>query len=304
MSQLLGLSEYVTSYDNEKVLLRTVDEYKSNGNYMHSDKIMVEKRNVTFDTDGVPMFNFRWGTHYYPITIAQYALQHHALYLVKDDNTSFDIFISMADYFVKTQDEKGGWPSDFDHTFYKGRTELMKAPWYSAMAQGQALSVLSRAYHLTREDKYKVAALKGLIIYTIPVDLGGVLRKFENKFWFYEEYPTEPASYVLNGYIYSVIGLFDVFDTFRDNLSEKLYFEGIKTLKRVLSLYDLGNRTAYDLTHYSNEGVPPNVARWGYHSTHVILMSALCCIEPNEKMFLDVFERWVNYTKGIAARTN
>lgn len=304
MSQLLGLSEYVTSYDNEKVLLRTVDEYKSNGNYMHSDKIMVEKRNVTFDTDGVPMFNFRWGTHYYPITIAQYALQHHALYLVKDGNASFDIFINMADYFVKTQDEKGGWPSDFDHTFYKGRTESMKAPWYSAMAQGQVLSVLSRAYHLTREDKYKLAALKGLTIYTIPVELGGVLRKFENKYLFYEEYPTEPASYVLNGYIYSVIGLFDVFDTFNDNLSEKLYFEGIKTLKRVLSLYDLGNRTAYDLTHYSNECVPPNVARWGYHSTHVILMSALCCIEPNEKMFQDVFERWVNYTKGIATRTN
>lgn len=301
---IFGLSEYCTSDSGEKVILRTVDSYLPYGNYMYSDKIMVEKRDVTFDEKGIPMFNFRWGTHYYAITIAQYALQHHALYLEKDSQKSYEIFFSMADYFVETQDAKGGWSINFDHMFYKGRTALMNAPWYSAMAQGQVLSTLVRAYSLSKDEKYLESAKKGLFLYTIPVELGGVLRKFENEFLFYEEYPTEPASYVLNGFIYSLFGLYDVYKICDDNLAQKLYKEGIKTLKRMLSLYDLGNRTSYDLTHYTTEGNPPNVARWGYHSTHVLEMSAICCIEPDETIFLETLKRWIGYIKGQSVRTN
>lgn len=301
---LFGLSEYCTSYDGDRVILRTVESYKPDGNYMYSDKIMVEKRDVTFDDNGVPMFNFRWGTHYYSITIAQYALQHHALYLVKDSQESYEIFISMADYFVKTQDQNGGWSVDFDHYFYKGRTEEIKAPWYSAMAQGQVLSTLVRAYSVTKDEKFLESAKRGLLLYSVPVELGGVLRKFENSYWFYEEYPTEPASFVLNGFMYSIFGLYDLYQISGDSTAKKLYKEGIKTLKRMISLYDLGNRTSYDLTHFTTNGVAPNIARWGYHSTHVLELSAICCIEPNELLFKDVLERWIGYIKGVPARTN
>lgn len=302
---VMGLSEYATSYDGKRVLIRTVDEYDPFGNYRHSDKMDVAKRKkVTFDDEGIPLTNYRWGTHYYPITIAQYALQHHALYVTKQELDSYNIFIQMAEYLLGSQDENGGWPVTFDHVFYKGRTELIKAPWYSAMAQGQVLSTLVRAYHITGKKDYIEAAKKGLKLYSIPVELGGVFRRFENKYWFYEEYPTEPASYVLNGYIYALLGLYDVYISCNDELAEKLYKEGIRTLKRVLSLYDLGNRTAYDLTHYTTEGNPPNIAKWAYHATHVLQMSVICCIEPEELMFKETLKRWINYSKGIPSRTN
>lgn len=294
---------FVITLDGENMLLRLVDEYIPTGNYMHSDKIQVEKRNVTFDESGIPKVNFRWGTHYYPITIAQYGLQHHALYLLTNDRNSYEKFIMVADYFTKTQDRNGGWPTEFNHTFYKGRTKELKAPWYSAMAQGQAMSLLVRAYDQTKKTNYLDSAKKGLKLFSRPVKAGGLLRKFEGKFWFYEEYPTEPASYVLNGFIYSLVGLYDVAAVSGSRKAKKLYDRGIQTLRRMISLYDLGNRTAYDLTHLTTEGNAPNVARWGYHSTHLLVLSVICAIE-NDPIFQSVLERWIGYAKGITAKTN
>lgn len=301
----LSVSEYIKTNDGQTILVRTVDNYNPQGNYLHSDKNRIEnKSNVILDQDGIPMVKYSWGTHYNPVTIAQYGLQQHALYLVNNDENHYNILIKVSNYLIDNQDEKGGWPFGFDHTFYKGRTELIQSPWYSALAQGQALSLLTRVYHLTGEQKYLDAAKKGVLLYCVPVEFGGVLRKFKNEYWFYEEYPTEPASYVLNGFIYSLFGLYDVYNVDGDETAKKLYLEGIRTLKHMLSLYDLGNRTSYDLTHYTTEGNPPNVARWGYHSTHILLLSGISSIETDESLFSITLERWIDYVKGIPTRTN
>ena len=88
------------------------------------------------------------------------------------------------------------------------------------MAQGHALSVLSRAFHVTGDEEYLNAAVKGLHIFEKvsseekklslqPVSEGGVRADLFGSPWF-EEYPTQPSTFVLNGFIYSLIGLYDL----------------------------------------------------------------------------------------------
>lgn len=296
------LQVYSLNYSN--ALIREIDDYSAVGPYLNFDKMNVESwAIVEIDEQGIPKNNYKWGTYYYPITIAHYGLEHYSIYQKNPNEVNEEIFLKVADWFVDHQDDNGGWPAEFDHMFYKGRTEMIKGPWYSAMAQGMAISNLVRAYDHTGNKEYLNAAMRGYKIYTIPVEDGGVLRKFEDEYFFYEEYPTEPASYVLNGFMFSLLGLYDLYYITKDENVYELYKEGIRTLERMMPLYDLGNRTAYDLTHYTTEGTYPNVARWAYHATHIHLLEGINSIENNQK-FEEILKRWQGYTKGITVKEN
>lgn len=51
---------------------------------------------------------------------------------------------------------------------------------------------------------------KFILCFRVHSSEGGVLATFLNKFHWYEEYPTKPPSFVLNGFIYSILGLYDL----------------------------------------------------------------------------------------------
>lgn len=79
------------------------------------------------------------------------------------------------------------------------------------MGQGQAISLLSRAfYHSGGNELYLNAAGAALKPFKVFSKNGGVLSEFMNIPW-YEEYPTIPSIFILNGFMYSLIGLYDLF---------------------------------------------------------------------------------------------
>ncbi|KPJ07372.1 D-glucuronyl C5-epimerase [Papilio machaon] len=87
----------------------------------------------------------------------------------------------------------------------------------------------------------------------------------------YEEYPTTPPLFVLNGFIYTLLGLYDLHVIEGENsisLAKKMFDDGMTSLKTLLPLFDTGSGSFYDLRHFTL-GVSPNLARWDYHATHV-----------------------------------
>ena len=56
---------------------------------------------------------------------------------------------------------------------------VMELPpgWYSAMAQGQAMSLLVRAYLLTSDPQYLTSAVDSMKLFEISSEQGGVLAK-------------------------------------------------------------------------------------------------------------------------------
>ena len=115
------------------------------------------------------------------------------------------MFLRSADWFVRYQDRRGGWSVPVERRLADGRLRLA-AGWYSAMAQGQAMSVLTRAYALSDDRRYLDCARRATALFDIPSADGGLLATLFNLRW-YEEYPTVPGTFVLNGFIYALVGL-------------------------------------------------------------------------------------------------
>lgn len=176
------------------------------------------------------------------------------------------------------------------------------------MGQGHAISVLSRAYYQTGEEKYLNAAVRGLRPFRVASSKGGVAALFLGKYVWYEEYPTTPPSFILNGFIYSLIGLYDLKSILqaagKDAVDEasKLFEQGMASLKNMLTLYDTGSGTTYDLRHFTLK-TAPNLARWDYHSTHINQLLLLSTID-DDAIFITTAERWIGYMNGKRAAHN
>ena len=213
-------------------------------------------------------------------------------------------FYSAANWLVMNQDSKGGWPIMVTRKLASGKLELQPG-WYSAMAQGQAMSLLVRAYLRTRNWHYIDTATKATKLFDVPSERGGVLARFAGKYPWYEEYPTTPSCLVLNGFIYSLLGLYDLkvsVENGDETDAGRLYQAGIASLRAMLPLFDTGSGSIYDLRHFTL-GVAPNLARWDYHATHVTQLLLLSTIDP-DPVFESTAKRWLGYMKGKRAAHN
>ncbi|RUS71622.1 hypothetical protein EGW08_020614 [Elysia chlorotica] len=214
-----------------------------------------------------------------------------------------DQFFYTADWFVKHQDAKGGWPIPCPRKLIG--TAVLQPGWYSAMGQGQALSVLARAFFMTGHKPYLDAAARGLQPFEVDSSQGGVKAVFFNRYVWYEEYPTQPSSFVLNGFIYSLLGVYDFKEVAQGKekvTAERIYQAGMSSLKAMLMMYDSGVGTLYDLRHVVI-GIEPNRARWDYHTTHIELLMQLATID-GDPLFKNTHKRWQRYLVGNWARHN
>ncbi|XP_044002373.1 D-glucuronyl C5-epimerase B isoform X2 [Aphidius gifuensis] len=215
-------------------------------------------------------------------------------------------FYDSARWFVNNQNKTtGGWSNNVKRKLAIGMN-ILEPGWYSGMGQGHALSVLSRAYYHSGDDNYLIAAINGLKPFKTLSENGGVLAKFLDKFIWYEEYPTQPASFILNGFIYALIGLYDLktiahgYDDAND--AGKLFDDGMISLKNMLTLFDTGYRTTYDLRHFTLK-IAPNIARWDYHATHINQLLLINTID-DDPIFSLTAERWIGYMNGKRAAHN
>ena len=227
------------------------------------------------------------------------------------------IFFQAADWFVRSQDESGGWPNQVvfnkDKSKYAGADEIQPG-WYSAMAQGHGISILTRAFAASGgEESFLNAAEKALELYRVPSSEGGFVAKFMDQHVWYEEYPTNPPTFVLNGFMYSLLGLYDLKDLLENyDIPDKekvleevteLFEIGMKSLKIMLPLYDTGSGTVYDLRHFTMKSTEPKIARWDYHSTHVNLLYVLSSVDL-DPVLSNISKRWKNYMLGKRAKHN
>lgn len=230
-------------------------------------------------------------------------------------------FLDASEWLLLNQDPNtGGWPIMVERVL-QGFPSLAPG-WHSAMAQGHGLSTMVRAYKTTLDTKYIVPLRKALGPYTVSSADGGVRAIFMNKYVWFEEYPTTPSNFVLNGFIFSLFGLYDfkmlltwekqqqnhggrVFteeDEKALHLTSELFDVGMTSLKNMLPLYDAGSRTIYDLRHLALK-VQPNIARWDYHTTHMTQIAALATID-DDPIFMRFFNYWKDYMHGKHARHN
>lgn len=251
------------------------------------------------NSEGIPLYHHHTqGNFYHPIVICQYALGLFEI-LQLSDYKNDDVkskFIKQADWLVNNSVNYSGgliWEINYDIEDYG-----IHLPWYSAMAQGEAISVLVRAYHLDEREEYVETAQKALIPFTINVTKGGLINYFNDQL-IYEEYPSPLHTVgVLNGFIFSLFGLYDLKKFFDDKSANQLFRQGIDSLKKLLPYYDLGYWTQYYL--FDHPDTYP--ASFTYHMLVVEQLKALAVIS-GEKVFDKYSKKWLNYSKNYINRT-
>lgn len=212
-------------------------------------------------------------------------------------------FMAAANWFLRYQNNLGSWPITVKRKVIEGVT--LFPDWYSAMGQGQGMSLLTRAYLYTKDLAYLRAALRATKPFKVKAVDKGVLTTFMNQYRWYEEYPTSPSMLVLNGFIYSLLGLYDLKLTAGPQQGAEaadLFDQGMRSLKAMLPLYDSGSGSFYDLRHVTMR-IAPNLARWDYHTLHVSLLYVLANIDP-DPILRTTAARWEGYTKGKRAKHN
>jgi heparosan-N-sulfate-glucuronate 5-epimerase len=271
------------------------DKYNYCGEYLdYLKKSPISKgSNVIFDSNGIPTVKIGGKYVYNPVTISQYGLQEYSYYIKTNDDKHFKIAQNVADWLVNNQDKVNGkWYYDFDFNV-GGMGVKLKAPWASAMAQGQAISLLSRVYYKTHDKKYLDVANKALLPLIQRVEDGGLTAYFHG-YPYYEEYPTNPPSYTLNGFMFTLIGLYDLSRVDPKSDAKRLYKKGYETLIYVLPYYEMGKISAYHLGHMTN---PPRAVHISesYHKIHITLLDALNSVKPNKTLqhYRDLWQSYI-----------
>ncbi|MGD0455209.1 MAG: D-glucuronyl C5-epimerase family protein [Solirubrobacteraceae bacterium] len=117
-------------------------------------------------------------------------------------------------------------------------------PWTSGLSQGTALQVLARAWSRFKEPAYLSAAQQALGVFQTPPPQG--VRVSTPAGAMYAEYTYAPSDRILNGFIQSLVGLYDYTSITKDPLGLALFEAGDAEARAIVPLYDTGGWSLYD----------------------------------------------------------
>ncbi len=117
-------------------------------------------------------------------------------------------------------------------------------PWTSGLSQGTALQVLARAWSRFKEPADLTAAQQALGIFKAPPPQG--VRVDTPAGAMYAEYTYAPSDKILNGFIQSLVGLYDYTSITKDPLGLALFEAGDAEARAIVPRYDTGAWSLYD----------------------------------------------------------
>ena len=253
-----------------------------------------------YDSSGVPQLDYhgRIGLQYNPIAIAQYGLGNYNLFRRSADPDRRRKFFLTADWLYSHLEQNAQGLAVWNHHFDWEYRDTLKAPWYSALAQGQGISVLVRAHKESGDARYLQAAQQALAAFYRPISDGGVaFTDARGDLWF-EEYIVTPPTHILNGFIWASWGIYDYFLAARDASAQELFSRAVWTLLHNLDRYDLGFWSLYEQSGTRL----PMVASAFYHQLHIVQLRVMHRL-TGEDAFARVADRWESYSRSCSNRT-
>jgi heparosan-N-sulfate-glucuronate 5-epimerase len=253
-----------------------------------------------YDSTGIPQLDYRGhiGRQYNPIAIAQYGLGNYNLLRRTASPDRREKFLRVADWLALHLEQNQHGLAVWNHHFDWEYRDTLRAPWYSALAQGQGISVLVRAYKESGDSRYLDAAQRALASFFEPVTEGGVTFTDEQGDVWFEEYLVSPPTHILNGFIWAAWGVYDYFLATRDSSAQELFARAVQTLTRNLDRYDLGFWSLYEQSGTRL----PMVASPFYHQLHVVQLRVMHRLTGEDK-FARVADRWESYGRSRSKRT-
>src|SRR5581483_9079742 len=226
-----------------------------------------------FDATGVPLLNYQGdiGQQHNPIAIAQYGLARFNRWNRSRAEGDRVAWLRVADWLTRELRPNMDGVHVWMHQFNWPYRQLLRAPWYSGLAQGNGLSLLVRAARETNRHDYADAAHRAFGSLTLDISRGGVLATDSRGRVWIEEYLVDPPSHILNGFIWALWGVFD-YARWSGSLTAQRIFESCsRTIETALPEYDTGRWSLYELP----AGGPRMLASRYYHELHIVQLRVL-----------------------------
>jgi hypothetical protein len=220
------------------------------------------------DATGVRMHKIGNTLYNHPVAQAQYGIANLESYIISQDQRYLDRARLQAQRLIDTADKIGSaWylPYPFDFYLHGYQTDRRAAPWYSAMAQGQAITLFVRLFEVTGDEAYRNAADGLFASFLRPRGTSNpwvVWVDSQQHLWL-EEFPGQAPDRTLNGHMFATFGMWDYWRLNQDDRAKKLYQGGLTTVVDYMSLYRNEKWISqYCLSH-------PTVLSTKYHLIHI-----------------------------------
>lgn len=242
-----------------------------------------------FDNQGIPLENYRkFGKQYNWCKIASYALYHFNKYNSSGKKRDKELFLNIANFLRRSAilaDNKALW-------LYAFPWHGLKPNWPSAIAQGEIISIFVRAFLLTNDQTYLNLAYGSYEVLKTDIKKGGVLNYYENDNGIVlEEFPQSrinELSHILNGFIFGIIGVYELFYATQDRNINFFFERCITSLRNHIDNYLVENSrwSLYAYPYQNKNYVTP-----AYQSLHIALVQALYQITGDDK-FQTIVKIW------------
>jgi len=149
------------------------------------------------------------------------------------------------------------FPYLFPFQEYGDRKLIDRPPWYSGMAQGEAVDLFTQLYVITKAPKWRLAAQHAFASFLYPLRAGQsttarpwVDRVIGRNLWI-EEFPLpNPNDDTINGFGFALIGLTDYARAFHDSQAQLIADGGLATwLRAIPKVRFPGGVMGYSLSH-------------------------------------------------------
>jgi hypothetical protein len=251
--------------------------------YLYSDRLTWSA--MRMDPAGIPRVWYRsTGTVYRPAYVAWYALVNLGHYLRGKGSQHLEIFLNQIDWLerhaVVRDDGAVVWYQPFD---YLEGGVFLPAPWVSANAQGMAMSAMVRGWRVTKKPSLWKLLRCSARIFDLEVDQGGIRIPVDGGI-FYTEVPGGPVPGIMDGFMTSLLGLYDLFVETEDAKVGQLFQAGLDGLKFLLQARDYRQKWSwYGCRAYLS---PP-----AYHCLNRLQLSVLARLS-GDPYLAEYADRW------------
>jgi len=257
--------------------------------YPFSNSNIEKYENEYRDAHGIPMKKWRDEYYYNPVLIAQVAVHYYHHFYKTKDGESKKYFLKLANFLKNNFSDHGSWGGVAYKNNLSGSAYNLPNQWLSAMSQGYLLAIMAEAYELTKDKVYMELGNKILGSYETSVASGGIASDWGTTIW-YDEYPTSPNKHVLNGFLFSLAGLYTYNEYEENTKARKLFNQGVLALHEHLSEFDAGFNSYYSQSEntQTSHGIASATGE-GYHGLHIMQLLWLYQVTHNEYI-----KKWAN----------
>lgn len=203
------------------------------------------------DPIGVVMYRYKDAMYYHPVELAHRSFRLLAAYHGTGDSTWLEQARRHVDRLLREAIEIEGalyYPYHYDNWANQQEDGYLRAPWFSGMAQGEILGVLSRMFLATGDSLYLEAADRTFLTMLRPKGDSEPWTVFIDSlgcFWI-EEYPTEPTpSRTLNGFVFAIYGVYDYYQLTKDQTAHDILQRSLSTIKNYMPSFRRPGRPSY-----------------------------------------------------------